>query len=167
MENKTIKDIDIFNQIKNHLLEQNEKSLGVLGGCAYRGITQDDLDTVWGDVYETPPPLIKNCHIWSLETTNAVLDMRDEITASLKCAVGCIINDDFYISDLEENSVAQKHVRAAVINSNLDWKFEFSSEEMLTSLQRLHDQYGVDEWPSVLESFKFDGSGKFFGPKHL
>ena len=104
-------DYDVFNYVKQHLLNQNEKSVDPWSlSCYYRGQKED------GNV--------------------------------LKCAVGCLIDDDFYSDELENNSPSDSRVRDSIEKSIPGWIYNVS---MLSELQNLHDEYEPDNWSLKLE----------------
>lgn len=63
----------------------------------------------------------------------------------LKCAVGCLITDDEYYVGMEHKAVCD-------INQidSLCWL----DEDMLDSLQEIHDNMEVDEWESELNDME-------------
>jgi hypothetical protein len=63
----------------------------------------------------------------------------------LKCAVGCLIKDEFYNSALECDIVNTPPVRAA-LNASLGRKLLNDEIDCLRSLQRIHDQSAVLAW---------------------
>jgi hypothetical protein len=105
----------IFNEVQQHLLAQNEKSLipGGPGGltCAYRG---------------------KN---------------------GTKCAIGCLIKDEFYNLKLERVSIYATAVRRALERS-LKHKLDCFDIEFLNALQGVHDLHEVLDWPEALAFVK-------------
>lgn len=97
---------EIFDRVKTHLLQQNEKSYDEFNGCLYRG---------------------KN---------------------GLKCAVGCLIEDDEYDDAMEQNTVDELfRYRTSFKN------FDVNNErhiDILSTLQDIHDSCDVDCWPDEL-----------------
>ena len=108
-------DYDVFNYVKQHLLNQNEKSVDPHTlSCFYRAQNEDGK--------------------------------------TLKCAVGCLIDDNFYSEKLENCSPNDLDVRKAVENSIFsDWEYNVS---LLSELQNIHDEYESDEWSLKLEHFE-------------
>ncbi|CAB4135702.1 hypothetical protein UFOVP573_24 [uncultured Caudovirales phage] len=108
-------DYDVFNYVKQHLLNQNERSLDPWSlQCQYRSQKED------GKI--------------------------------LMCAVGCLIDDNFYSEKLENCSPSDLDVRKAVENSIFsDWEYNVS---LLSELQNIHDEYEHDEWSLKLESLE-------------
>lgn len=72
-----------------------------------------------------------------------------------KCAIGSLIHDDLYCSDIEGVGIAYyRHARdgallRALYASNVDVHNE-QIVELLTELEELHDNTHVDEWPQRL-----------------
>jgi len=67
---------------------------------------------------------------------------------NLKCAVGCLIEDQFYDPDMEQKGVIDLYVRSIVSNSLPNWKPNW---DMLASLQEVHDQFEIESWEKQLE----------------
>lgn len=65
-----------------------------------------------------------------------------------KCAVGCIIADEFYTPWLEGKACHQQDVLIAVQQSVLNWAV---NPIMLQEMQMIHDEKEVDEWHLFLE----------------
>jgi hypothetical protein len=105
-------DYDVFNYVKQHLLNQNEKSVDPWSlSCYYRAQKED------GKV--------------------------------LMCAIGCLIDDNFYSDKLENCSPNDLDVRKAIENSIFsDWEYNVS---LLSELQNIHDEYEPDQWSLKLE----------------
>ena len=76
----------------------------------------------------------------------------------LKCAVGCLIEDEFYSEDLEYLSltsaglVAKALQRSGVVTTN-------ETLSLLQKLQKLHDRKEPEAWEEGLKKLK----RKFFG----
>lgn len=64
----------------------------------------------------------------------------------LKCAVGCLINDDAYSRDLETRSVYDIEVQSALLASGVP--NDETTIDMLLSLQSMHDNQNLTEWES-------------------
>ena len=65
-----------------------------------------------------------------------------------KCAVGCIIADEFYTYSLEGKACHQQDVLNAVQKSVLNWTV---NPILLQEMQIIHDEKEVDEWHLFLE----------------
>jgi hypothetical protein len=105
-------DYDVFNYVKQHLLNQNEKSVDPWSlSCYYRAQKEDGK--------------------------------------TLMCAIGCLIDDNFYSDKLENCSPSDLDVRKAIENSIFsDWEYNVS---LLSELQNIHDEYEPDSWSLKLE----------------
>lgn len=68
----------------------------------------------------------------------------------LKCAVGCLIKDEDYRSDIEGQSICQ--ISKVFTNIDID-----ESIELLRSLQHCHDSFYVTNWKQKLIEI-----GKFY-----
>ena len=104
-------DYDVFNYVKEHLLNQNQRSLDPWSlQCQYRSQTED------GKV--------------------------------LMCAVGCLMDDRFYLEEFENSSPNDARVKQAVESSITNWTYNVS---LLSELQNIHDEYEPDNWSLKLE----------------
>ena len=66
----------------------------------------------------------------------------------LMCAVGCLMDDRFYIEEFENSSPNDLRVRQAVESSINNWAYNVS---LLSELQNIHDEYEPDQWSLKLE----------------
>jgi hypothetical protein len=104
-------DYDVFNYVKQHLLNQNEKSVDPWSlSCYYRAQKED------GKV--------------------------------LMCAVGCLIDDNYYSDEFENSSPGDLRVKKAIESSITNWNYNVS---LLSELQNIHDEYEPDNWSLKLE----------------
>jgi len=104
-------DYDVFNYVKQHLLNQNEKSVDPHTlSCFYRAQKED------GKV--------------------------------LMCAVGCLIDDNYYSDEFENSSPGDIRVKKAIESSITNWEYNVS---LLSELQNIHDEYEPDQWSLKLE----------------
>ncbi len=69
-------------------------------------------------------------------------------SSDLSCAVGCLIEDQFYNVGLEFHNGDDPVVIEAVQKSLPNWVI---NKDMLLYLQSIHDEYEVDEWEWQLE----------------
>ena len=104
-------DYDVFSYVKQHLLNQNEKSVD---------------------------PWSLSCHYRAQKEDGKVL----------MCAVGCLIDDDFYSDEFENNSPSDNRVRDSIEKTIPGWIYNV---DMLSELQNLHDEYDPDNWSLKLE----------------
>lgn len=65
-----------------------------------------------------------------------------------KCAVGCLIDDDDY-NPLWEGKTVRKLLHCRALPEPLAAEFQ-RNESLLTSLQHIHDDVDIQEWPSKL-----------------
>ena len=70
----------------------------------------------------------------------------------LKCAVGCLITDEAYDSDIEGDDIGEATVKRALQDSQIDTSAQTVS--FLTRLQHVHDNLNVDEWPEALDEIE-------------
>jgi len=107
-------DYDVFNYVKQHLLNQNEKSVDPWSlSCYYRAQKED------GKV--------------------------------LMCAVGCLIDEEWYSEKIENLSASNQDVMRAISGSIINWKV---NDDMLNELQHIHDEYENDHWSLKLDHFE-------------
>jgi hypothetical protein len=66
----------------------------------------------------------------------------------LKCAIGCLIKDDFYNVGIEGRSIENLDVQQALKKSGIDPK---ESKQLLSDLQFVHDNFNPDNWERKLE----------------
>lgn len=98
---KTLEDAteqEVFNQVANHLLTQNEKSTNTTGVCLYKSVINGK---------------------------------------TLKCAAGCLIGDDEYLSEFENNKWIHLGYEGLVPKYHLN---------LIRDLQCIHDNYNPNEW---------------------
>ena len=72
--------------------------------------------------------------------------------SGLKCAVGCLITDEAYDSDIEGIDIGEDTVKRALRMSQIDTSAK--TVLFLTRLQRVHDNLNVDEWPEALDKIE-------------
>jgi hypothetical protein len=70
----------------------------------------------------------------------------------LKCAVGCLIQDEVYTSDLEHKSVDNPDAKAA-LELSLGCNLTNDDIFFLSLLQKIHDGHKVEAWPIWLGHF--------------
>lgn len=71
----------------------------------------------------------------------------------LKCAIGCLISDEFYYSNLETRGIYDSSVQYAVEGS-LEEKINWAEEkDFFQELQSIHDRCNPATWESELDSF--------------
>jgi len=68
----------------------------------------------------------------------------------LSCAVGCLIADGHYNTELENHGVLFPEVMAAV-EASIGCTLSTKQLVVLNGLQRIHDLYTVVEWPRELK----------------
>lgn len=79
-----------------------------------------------------------------------------------KCAVGCLIKDEFYSTSLEGLPASYSEVQDALKKSGVTPKALGSGPALITYLQYIHDNHPVEEWPERLDRLERD-----FGLNHL
>ena len=140
-----INDYEAYMLVKEHLLNQKEAAKDTNDDCQYRGYKESTIAEA-KDKAEN----------WIIESTeyyddDAVFHKMLEILQGeyhdAKCAVGCLISDDFYKEDFEGRTIERScHVWDAVKLSNPLWKMTDASYEMLRELQSIHDNNNPDDW---------------------
>ena len=88
----------------------------------------------------------KRCESVTAKGVNGCFYRHPE--ADLKCAVGCLITDEFYHEELEYKDVDDASVIAA-LEGSLKQPLTSSDRSLLYSLQHLHDY--KDEWEKELD----------------
>jgi hypothetical protein len=66
----------------------------------------------------------------------------------LMCAVGCLIDDEWYSEKIENLSASNEDVKRAIAGSIPNWKV---NTNMLSELQNIHDEYEPEQWSLKLE----------------
>lgn len=61
----------------------------------------------------------------------------------LKCAIGWLIDDEWYESSFEDKKVTDKRVFSAVKKSVPNWKIDM---DLLQQFQSIHDEFQPNEW---------------------
>jgi hypothetical protein len=162
-ENSVIlRDRDIFEKIKNHLLTQKEQSIMPGETCAYRGVKYEDMARIWQETYHEVCP-IKSYSVQDIDDTSELMlkDLLHKLPRTISCAVGCIISDDIYSEDIENIGVYSNTVREAIIRSNPNWLRSKNSFTMLVHLQSIHDENFPENWSKHLDKFTFYNDGNF------
>jgi len=67
---------------------------------------------------------------------------------NLKCAIGCLIKDEFYTEDMEEKGIIDLFVQNIVSQSLPNWKPNWN---LLSALQEIHDEFEIESWEKQLE----------------
>jgi len=147
-------DREAFEFVRNHLLTQNEKSIADNLECMYRGYSEakiEELKVKAGEIVEAEE--IE----WEADKDQVFLDLLTEANPESKCAVGCLIMDKFYDSEMEGKTIEpDEWVWDAVVKSNPAWKLTDSSLEMLKKLQSIHDGSYPSQWEVELSRLNSD-----------
>ena len=69
----------------------------------------------------------------------------------LSCAIGCLIENEFYNDDLEFKNGDNPIVIDALTKSLPNW---IINKNMLLDLQLIHDEYEVEEWECKLQELE-------------
>ena len=157
-----INDYEAFCLVQDHLLNQKEQAKDTNDDCQYRGYKRSTLAEAKDraenllidltDEYDDESIFSKMYEILTGEFPDA------------KCAVGCLISDDFYSQDFEGRTIERScHVWDAVKLSNPLWKMTDASHEMLKKLQSVHDNNDPEDWEVLLSRFNtsFDKYGDY------
>lgn len=139
-----INDYEVYMLVKEHLLNQKEPAKDTNDDCQYRGYKESTLKHAMDEAeiemvnqgeYDEERQLMRMFEILEGEYPDA------------KCAVGCLISDDFYKQDFEGRTIERScHVWDAVKLSNPLWKMTDASYKMLRELQTVHDNNNPDDW---------------------
>lgn len=114
-------DEGVFEFVKQHLIHQGQKSV------RHKVSSQHEL--YFG--------IHNNCCYRGVE--------------NLKCAIGCLVENDFYDPNMEQKDISNDFVRVIVKQSLPNWKPNW---DMLQDLQELHDEYYPEEWEWKLEELE-------------
>lgn len=149
-------DREAFEFVRNHLLTQNEKSIADNLDCMYRGYSEakiEELRVKAGEIIEED----EEEYVWESDRDQVFLDLLTETNPESKCAVGCLVLDDFYSYEMEGKTIEpDEWVWDAVVKSNPVWKMTDSSLEMLKKLQSIHDGSNTEHWEVELSLMNSD-----------
>jgi hypothetical protein len=157
-----INDYEAFCLVQDHLLNQKEPAKDTNDDCQYRGYKQSTLanakdkaeDLIMDSTEEYDDDVI----------FHKMFEILEEEFPDAKCAVGCLISDDFYSQDFEGRTIERScHVWDAVKHSNPLWHMNDASHEMLKKLQAVHDNNHPEDWETLLSRFStsFDKYGDY------
>lgn len=137
-------DYEAFDFVKSHLLTQNAKSIADNTDCLYRGYSQSMLD----ELKDKADEIVADEEIeWESDKDQVFLDLLVDTQPDSMCAVGCLILDNFYDSDMEGKTIEyNEYIWDAVVKSNPIWKMTENSYHMLRLLQQIHDGEQPDIW---------------------
>ena len=82
-----------------------------------------------------------------------------------RCAVGCLIKDEFYSEDLEHNGVHSKIVSTALAQSGIDILNDSDLYCLLGHLQEIHDAGEHCDWEEELRALAIASGLEFGGIK--
>ena len=144
-------DYEAFLFIENHLLTQNAKAMNDSEDCQYRGYSDVTLNAVREEASLLAREKVEDY----VEIDDSAFDLFYDIlptkSCDAMCAVGCLILDQFYESNMEGEAIdGNDYVLEAVIQSNPAWKVTEKSFHMLKKLQKIHDGMTVETWESAL-----------------
>lgn len=102
-------------------------------------------------------------HLLTQKQRSVLLETRASLEYScayrgsggLKCAIGCLIKDEFYSPELEGKGVGSSIISSALMNSGVDLGKPGSADgaylmRLLTELQTIHDHASIDRWEDGL-----------------
>ena len=149
-------DREAFEFVRNHLLTQNEKSIADNLDCLYRGYSEtkiEELKVKAGEIIEED----EEDNVGESDKDQVFLDLLSEVNPDSMCAVGCLIMDRFYDSEMEGKTIEpDEYVWDAVVKSNPVWKMTDSSLQMLKRLQTIHDGSYPSQWEVELSLMNSD-----------
>ena len=76
---------------------------------------------------------------------------RHPSRVELKCAIGCLISDEFYSEEIENKTVEEPSVKEA-LKKSLNQPITSEDIELLKDLQDLHDYQDPKEWRKKLDA---------------
>jgi hypothetical protein len=148
--------------VQEHLLSQNEQAKDTNDDCQYRGYKESTLEDITNKAKQA---VVDSTSEYDDEV---IFSLMYEILAGevpdAKCAVGCLITDDFYDQSFEGRTLERTcHVWDAVKKSNPLWHMNDASYEMLRKLQTIHDNNETENWEILLSkmSTNFNKHGDY------
>jgi hypothetical protein len=157
-----INDYEAFCLVQDHLLSQNEKAKDTNDDCQYRGYLPSTLEDIMNKAQQD---VIDSTNEYDDEVIfSRMYDLLADTLPDAKCAVGCLITDDFYNQSFEGRTLERScHVWDAVETSNPLWHMNDASYEMLRKLQTIHDNNETEIWEVLLSrmSTNFDKHGNY------
>lgn len=145
-------DYEAFLFMKDHLLSQMEKAWDSNEDCVYRGYKTETLE----DVRESAKDHLEG-GIWAEDEYEVFYELLSNTPYDAKCAVGCLIIDDFYDQNLEGNVIQQNaNVWDSVRKSNPVWKMTDGSYNLMRNMQNIHDNNPTDDWANLMEKLEKD-----------
>lgn len=166
MTSKTT-DLEIFNKASESLVAQKRKALDEFGTCQFFAVKQELADNVEFNITEAVKPFGLDLELIK-ELTEIVISkiaIEADPEKTLRCAVGWLIDPKVYENRFEDFSVSSEPILKAINSAYPNWKINSEQVVMLSTLQRIHDSYEVDDWEKLFnicrnESFNEDGSYK-------
>ena len=139
--------------MKDHLLNQMEKSVDQVGDCTYRGY---DDKTLCDLKDEAEAIALKNDILDDEYEYDIYRDLLASHAPNLKCAVGALIIDTFYSQNLEGRTVCndENDIVEAVQKSNPVWKITERSIKLMKAFQNIHDSYEPSVWEYRIDKLK-------------
>ena len=157
-----INDYEAFSLIQDHLLNQKEQAKDTNDDCQYRGYKKSTIAEAQDKAENF---LLDSAEEYSDEDLfHKMFSFLEGEVPNAKCAVGCLISDDFYSQDFEGRTIERScQVWDAVKLSNPLWKMTDASHEMLKKLQSVHDNNDPEDWEVLLSRFNtsFDKHGDY------
>jgi alkyl hydroperoxide reductase subunit AhpC len=154
-------DYEAFEFVKNHLLTQKEKAWSDSEDCQYRGYLSSTLDNVREQAIaiSIDENFNNNNHYDNDYDYDIFYDILAGTENDAKCAVGCLILDEFYDTEMEGKTIEpDEMVWDIVVKSNPAWNMTDNSLKMLKALQSIHDGKTPEQWEVELSrlNVKFD-----------
>jgi hypothetical protein len=157
-----INDYEAFCFVQDHLLNQNEPAKDTNDDCQYRGYKESTLANAKDRAENL---IMDSTEEYDDEVIfHKMFEILEGEFPDAKCAVGCLISDDFYSREFEGRTLERScHVWDAVKNSNPLWHMNDASYEMLRKLQAIHDNNETENWEVLLSkmSTSFDKHGDY------
>lgn len=145
-------DKDAFEFVCSKLIQQGERSMNDEETCMYRGYKKSTLENALKEAGHVDGD--------DFDYYDSLSYIFENTPSDARCAVGHLIDDKFYDPAIEGEPIYST-IMNMVINSNPEWRTSINTEEMLRTLQRIHDRENVSEWQDTLGQFKtnFDVNG--------
>jgi hypothetical protein len=106
-------------------------------------------------------------YVWDTDPHYYSFDENDKVVA--RCAIGFIIEEEYYSREMENNVVYENHIINAIISSNEMWNFTLRSKAMVLVLQHIHDGLECEDWEYAFRFWQsaFNDEGDFIGADYF
>jgi hypothetical protein len=168
-------DLEIFNIVANSLVNQEQRSVDEYGNCNFYSLRPG----LFEEMTETLSEALSSISVGSYTDIDhevrcivnklslGIYNSQPENT--LRCAVGWLIDPSLYSRELENKSYSSDEIIDLIHESYPTWTVNTVQIQMLGMLQRIHDNYQVDDWGRIFDLARihcFDQDGFFKRTKY-